>query len=1666
MSKLTRLKDIVDQHLQNITMTESQKEEVRRRIAAGERGKTGFHGYGWAYSAGALALAVLLLVFLVLPTFSARSKDGNTDLAVSDSAGNTGGTDSNGVLSGPDSQPDGMTFDVLAAARTSGVVTPDTDFLIEVSGGTMTAAELESRITIEPAVDFTLQAESETRYTLTPNESFEDGEIVTVSIATGGNTSKSWAFQTDSSLRVESTLPGNNAEGMPVETGIELRFSRIVSSGMEEFFGITPAVSGSFLYSGKTVAFVPEQDLSPDTVYTVTIQPGLTAESGEVLESAYTFSFRTPSDGFGSSMNFYLSDDVTETFVPGDAIAVGVYAPEEVQTVGVTLYSIGSAEQYRTLAQECYDALHPVLGQSSDIQVSTAGLTKLDSFEAEITKLMNTYWYAPSYVILPDLEEGWYLAEISSSDDAGHTVTLQKLIQVSPISVYCQSLNGEAFFWLNDAETGESLPGADITLTLDGTPGHAQTGADGTALLSYSPADNSRARLEITAGGRTFVDFIKIDATAETDAAFDYFSYVYLDREVYKPSDTVRFWGILSPRNGNPLPSELQVMISSHGEPRKAGTVSVNSEGVFTGTCSFEDSISGYVTLSFVSGSDTLCSTSYTVMEYTKPTYVLTAEFDQAYYRAGDTMNVYVNAHFFDGTPASGLKVSLSKDEYGEVLTLDGSGKASATVPSSSYGDWTPTSQYVNVSIGDAEDVSVYAFGQAYFFPSDYMLTTEIADRDTLRVDIRSNAIDFDAFERHMENYHAYLDDLRGAPADVSGTISLIRCYYEKHPTGQYYDAIQKVTVDTYDYDYCEEIVRVEEFQTVNGSYTSMPFPDADYSDGASYRMDITYTSPDGVSFETSAFLGSGYYPGSFYNGYSILREDDNNGRLAIGETASFSIYGKPDHKGGATLYTTMTDRLLRYDVTEEETFAFTFTEEMLPNVVVYAAYFDGRHVYSVWPAYVSYDYTERQLYAEIETDRESYAPGDSVHGVIRLKDVEGKPVSANYAIGVVDEALFAILDQSVDPLSSLYEMYYYETPCRFTSYVDKLLSDMYAEGGGDGLAAEVRDDFADTAAFLTGKTNADGSAEFSFQLPDNLTSWRITAAAVSDTLCAGSTVHNITVTLPFFLNLVLNDSYTSGDDIALSARVSGVENGTDVTYTVLADGKTVLSANGKSGEYTHMNLGQFDAGSYGITVSAVSGSFSDAVTRTIRVEDSRHELTGITTGTLAEPIAVDAVKYPVTVLCYDAQRQLTVSALSQLLSAGGNRADQTLGRIAAMDILESLDPEAAAAMNRPEFSAYQSYNGGIRMLSYADPDALTTALALVSAAPQFDAGAAVNYLYQVLDDRSASSGEVVAAYLGLAAMREPVLADLRVLAASPDGFTADDQLLLASALALLGDDDGAMALYQTLVLPQLRTSDTWTYVDTGSYEENYAATAHAALLAALTGAPELDGMIRYLLENESSETSPAFALLTYVTHTALPASDAAFSCSYNGESRSWTLSDSPVVVLQFDREGLANADFRVLSGEVSYTAVYACGIDAVHENADGLIHVESSCQPDSLTTGHTVTFTTCVTFADNCPGETYTLDLVLPSGTRYSSFAYNYDAGYSLISQEGNRLTFLLDRRSKTEGDSTLRSSFLIEIHARTVLEGSFVCEEAIVTGVESSLIALGNRRILTIDE
>ena len=1655
MSKLSKLKDIVDDHLQAITMSESQKAEVRRRIAAGERGRRLGHGYRWAYSAGALALACLLLVFLVLPILPARSSS-------PDGTGNDTAMQDDGVTNNDHMTTTGVTFDVLAAARTSGVVTPDTAFLIEVDGGTIATDALEERITIEPDVDFTLQAESETLYTLTPTEPFEEGEVVTVSIVTDDEGTKSWAFQTDATLCVESTLPGENVVGVPCETGIELHFSRIVSSGAEDYIQISPAVEGSFRYDGKTVTFVPEEKLLPNTVYTVTVNPGFTSESGERMEDGYTFSFRTIEAYTGEDYYFYLSDDFTETFIPGDTIAVGVYASDVFTSADVTLYSVTNAQDYLALAHEKYDALHPILGEGQDNQVATDGFTQLDTFEAEIVTLENT-WYGPAYVILPDLPEGWYLAEICVHDSAGTAYTVQKLIQVSTLSVYYEALNGDVLVWLNDTVSGQSLGEAEVKLSMNGVTSSARTDASGIASLSYEETEDAYAELLITAEDRVFADLVQIDSAIDTNASGAYYTYIYLDREVYSPTDTVHYWGIILPKKNRPVPTGLQVSVSSGGEPRNIGMVEVSPDGTFTGTYSFEGNISGYNTLSFSSGDDILCSTGYSVMEYTKPSYVLTAEFDQDYYRAGDTLDVNINASFFDGTPASGLQITLSKDEYYDSFQLDDNGTLSASVPSRVYGDdWMPVSQYIHVSTSGAEDAYVSAFDEAYYFPSDYMLTADPAEDGELSVHIQSNAIDFEAFEQHFNDYYSHIDALRGETAEVSGTVTLVRGYYEKYVTGSYYDAINKVTVDTYDYNRHETVVYSEDFTTVNGEYTTTPYETPDYSDNAYYRMDITYVSPDGVPLQASVYLIDDIYPDSYYTGYYLQREDMPQYSFTLGESATFRVAGSTETTEGTIFYSAMTDCILSYDIAEDSCIDFTFTEEMLPNIVLYAAYFDGRHVYSVRPAYLYYDYRERELTVEITTDAETYEPGATVQGSIHVTDADGNPVSANYALGVVDEALFAILDQQIQPAADLYQMQYYEQPVRVTSYVDKMASDAYAEGGGGEGVNEARNEFADTAAFLTGKTNASGIADFTFTLPDNLTSWRITTAVVSKEVYAGHATHNVKVSVPFFMNLVLNDSYTAGDDVALSARVYGVESGAPVTYTVQVDGKPFLETTATAGEYAYMNLGQMEVGRHEITIFANSGSQQDGITRSVLVEESRHELTDISYGTLSNPVDINAVKYPVTMMFYDAERQTAMSALSSLISMNGERIDQILARVVATDLLVKLDPEAATVMERPSFEGYQSNDGGIRLLPYADSDTLTTAYVLATAPSYIDSAAAVHYLYTVIGNSDASSGDVAAAYMGLAAMREPVLSDIRVLLNSPDGFTDSDRILLACALALLGDDDGAAQLYEELVLPQVETTDTWCYLNAGTLEESYAATIPATFLANLIGADATDGFILYLSDNESSASLPAFVLISYLSNDVFLHSDATFSCQYQGESRTWALSDTPIVVLQFDREELAAADFEVLSGNVSYTAVYTSGLQTIQETAADKISVETSYEPESLTIGSLVTFTSHVTFSDDCPGDLYTLELVLPAGTRYSNYEYVHNSGCYLISQESNRLTFILDRHA-LEGEP-LRSEFTVNIQVRAVLTGQFTFEEPIVKSLHSSLLAFGDKLFLTI--
>ncbi|MBK9055851.1 MAG: hypothetical protein IPL78_34600 [Chloroflexi bacterium] len=92
--------------------------------------------------------------------------------------------------------------------------------------------------------------------------------------------------------------------------------------------------------------------------------------------------------------------------------------------------------------------------------------------------------------------------------------------------------------------------------------------------------------------------------------------------------------------------------------------------------------------------------------------------------------------------------------------------------------------------------------------------------------------------------------------------------------------------------------------------------------------------------------------------------------------------------------------------------------------------------------------------------------------------------------------------------------------------------------GGGDGTGSP-RSDFRDTAYWFPALyTDANGEVTVTITLPDNLTSWRFTARAVTADTQVGETLINVITRQDVMVRPQLPRSLTTGDTLTLSALV------------------------------------------------------------------------------------------------------------------------------------------------------------------------------------------------------------------------------------------------------------------------------------------------------------------------------------------------------------------------------------------------------------------------------------------------------------------------------------------------------------------------------------------------
>ena len=220
-----------------------------------------------------------------------------------------------------------------------------------------------------------------------------------------------------------------------------------------------------------------------------------------------------------------------------------------------------------------------------------------------------------------------------------------------------------------------------------------------------------------------------------------------------------------------------------------------------------------------------------------------------------------------------------------------------------------------------------------------------------------------------------------------------------------------------------------------------------------------------------------------------------------------------------------------------------------------------------------------------VTPDQERYEPSQTARYAITTRDWRDRGVAAEVGLGVVDEALYEIME---DYTPSPFAVFWGEMRSRVTS--DFSHAHLYPGGGAqmggemapvaappmeremaavpsderleatdDGIA--IRRRFEDTAVWETSVvTGPDGRASVEFEMPDNLTTWRAVARAIDRETRAGEGRETRTVTMPLLVRLVLPRFYVEGDEGTAAAIVHNYTGeGKTVNVALTAEGAQII---------------------------------------------------------------------------------------------------------------------------------------------------------------------------------------------------------------------------------------------------------------------------------------------------------------------------------------------------------------------------------------------------------------------------------------------------------------------------------------------------------------------------
>jgi uncharacterized protein YfaS (alpha-2-macroglobulin family) len=1008
-------------------------------------------------------------------------------------------------------------------------------------------------------------------------------------------------FVTVAQPSVSNTQPANGDQNAP-RYGVRINFATPMDPATLEdklrVSGFSATDLEGNVYPSENGVSV-SVGLKSSTTYTVTLLPGSTDRYGQAM-GGHQFTFTTSAPTPMASLA--LPGNGTAGLYSSSAEPILYFQTTNLPSVDFTLWPLTADEGRR------------VMHDPGAVRGFTPSQTSLRSWTETVRGPKDEVVLGStslSGIAKGPLPKGYYFVRTSGQAASQFSFAVVDTVLVTKLS------NDELLAWALDHDTGAPLQGVNVRATGPGLePSENLTDANGLASFRVPLAllgqygDRSYI-LWIDAGGRNAVTSTRWPSmnAYQFGLAGDYYArewvgHLYTDRPIYRPGETVQWKGVLRGDDDAtyrvpPSDASFQIVISNaRGQQVRQDSAHPNEFGSFAGSFILpNDAPTGNysVSIQYTRGTQwSVAGNSFLVAEFRKPEFQVNVAAGQASYVDGDTIDGKATASFFFGGSLAGAALDWSALADPYRLRVPG-------YEYFSFNDFDYTKPFVTRNPLRAKgSAKTDQSGAASFGVPATLATSEGPQQFTLS---------------------ATVQDQNGQAAAGSTTVTVHpAALYAGIRPAQYVASeganarIDLVTVDTDGKILPGRTVtvRVYDRQWIT---TKEVIPGG----GRRYRSDAKDTLVATLSTRTSAQgEGAVFYRttksgtlrlvaevtdanrrtsrsatflwvwGSIRASWQVTNDDAiklvaDKERYEVGDTAEVLVPA-PFPRAQALITIErgkIKTREVRRFATNSERLRIPITDPAVPDVFVSVVMYwppssdDPIPRYKVGYVELPVSTATRVLNVSVRPDRDQAKPGDTVRYDIRVTDKNGKGVRSEVSVAVVDKAVLSLQEErGPDGLRA----FWFERGLGVTTGSSMGVSvnrwnDVIAEApkqgkGGSGLVTpQTRQDFRNTAYWSAQLvTGSDGTASVDVKMPDNLTTWRMQARAISGDTMVGEGTNELLATQPLLLRPALPRALRVGDAVELRALVrNATKSDAAVNVTLKAEGVTVSGALARS---------------------------------------------------------------------------------------------------------------------------------------------------------------------------------------------------------------------------------------------------------------------------------------------------------------------------------------------------------------------------------------------------------------------------------------------------------------------------------------------------------------------